>query len=1161
MIYTDILDSDKELLINNSSVIETKMIISDEKTTGNFVNMEYVPESENKVDFANYSSLSSDATFSFENDELVLTGTNGHTSVKYDILDLIKNNPNRLLGFYSESHDFSKGNEALVQIYYYDGSDHWSQLLYNNDENTFTIPNNTGEITSANFQIVSNNTETVVDTSVTIKKPMVYLDVAPTEYQLYVKHGGEYFLAGESKQKTRSGRNLYNYEDVIESSGGYEGATVDEKGWITIAYDNSNGTDTKYINYYTNNLNLKPSTNYNIIVEIKEFTGTGYLYFMSNYTDAQGNSCGQFVQSGGLDFDKMTNGMIHQVIRITKPDFTNVIQGLRSFVQWEVGKSGSITFRISVLENTSITADTFEYEPFGVMPSPNYPSKIINLYKAGTYNTIINDKLFTFTINDDLRKVGNSADKVWINTTANTCQIEKNTNVLTLDGSEEWTTPTQIAYSLNKDTYFPDHNMAAYRTDRYLTTHFSNVSGQENASVGNVWVGGSYINFNFDNNVGGIDNFKTWLSTHNVEVSYILNTSQTINVPLTVNNTTVLTQEDSIKTWTLEEEKHVPDVGFIGQFTAKMLTGELQNISDDFNIENKFITLLMGISRYNSQLINWYQLGSYLVTEPEDDEVKDNTSFEAFDYGTLFNVNFNPDHTSEMFQTSFKNIIKNGGHFTALQLAQYTCEQVGVQLGTTSFNNDSFKIDSNQFIETDTCRDVMKAISQLAYGWVEIGWDNICYIVTPSLDKENITINDTITYNEYYNLETQKNKYGPITRVIVGLENVQGEQDYQQSPDLLLKYGIKELPVWDNPITWTMPLRHESLLGCESLFGLEYTPLKTETIGHPWLKANQLIKVVNMEGVELYTYPFTKIIKYSGHIRTEISSEAKTDAESSVGYDKNFSKNLKDIYFRVNKELKEMEALISDQNGDIEQLKITMDGLKNVIMDAGGNNILRNTGLSAMETIRIDEQNSYQGFEFWEGQAEKESNFEAISKISIFPKSNEYGNFRQQVVSSNLTHTLSFQYRKNVALAKCSVKINETEYALDEQTFTAFEKTFLVSTKLISVEFITDTEDALEIYDIMLNVGESSLLYSQNENEITTDTVQIGKGITIKQSNLDTTFKADADGVRILNASGEATSGYTGKGMWSDSAEINDNATISGLLIKRSGKQTWLTGI
>ena len=631
--------------------------------------------------------------------------------------------------------------------------------------------------------------------------------------------------------------------------------------------------------------------------------------------------------------------------------------------------------------------------------------------------------------------------------------------------------------------------------------------------------------------------------------------------PSTTENEMTLTEENSIVTWEYTEERRVPDVGFIGQFVARTLTGKLQNISDDFNIEDRHVELQIGISRINSDTENWYSLGTFIVTNPEDDEVADNTTFEAFDYTTLFNVNFNPYYTSEHFTQSFDKVLADKGHFTAMELAQYTCEQAGVTFGTQSFNNDDFIIDSNQFIESNSCRDVMKAIAQLAYGWCEIGWDDVCYIVTPSLDKDNIPDTNVITNDEYYNLETQKKPYGPINKVVVGLQDVHGEQDSVQDTSSIDENGIHELGVWNNPITWTMDLRHLSLNGAEKLYGLSYTPLSMETIGHIWLKANELIKVKNMEGAEIYTYPFTKIIKYSGHIKTEISSEAETDTEQSVGYNRDISKDLRDIYFRVNKEMKEMNAHIEDAEGDIENLQITLEGLDNTVIDAGGNNVLRNTGLSTTETVWVDAENSYSGYEFWEGQANKEANFNAISKVSIFPKTNEYGNFRQQVSASNITHTLSFHYMKHVELANCSVKINEAEYPLDSTSFVEFKNTFTVNTKLITIEFITDTENALEIYDVMLNVGLASLSYSQNENEITTDTVKIGKGITITQSNLDTTFKADADGVRILNNSGEATSGYTGKGMWSNSADIKDNATISGLLIKKSGNQTWLTGI
>ena len=59
-------------------------------------------------------------------------------------------------------------------------------------------------------------------------------------------------------------------------------------------------------------------------------------------------------------------------------------------------------------------------------------------------------------------------------------------------------------------------------------------------------------------------------------------------------------------------------------------------------------------------------------------------------------------------------------------------------------------------------------------------------------------------------------------------------------------------------------------------------------------------------------------------------------------------------------------------------------------------------------------------------------------------------------------------------------------------------------------------DDSVEVYDLMCNAGSVRLAYSQNQNETTTDTVNISKGITITSSNMETIFKANANGIKIL---------------------------------------------
>lgn len=182
-------------------------------------------------------------------------------------------------------------------------------------------------------------------------------------------------LAGNIEQETTKGEQLYNYKDTNNVT---NGITVDDEGWITISYDNSGGTNVIFFNYWNNNLNVKSSTDYNIIVEVKKVSGTGTLYPVSQ--DVRYNS-GQFKNTKYYSFNSipslLVNGVI-QLLNTTKSEWTDNI-GLRSYVMFNPGQSGSITFRLSVLKDTTITPETFVYEKFtGGQPSPNldYPSEV-----------------------------------------------------------------------------------------------------------------------------------------------------------------------------------------------------------------------------------------------------------------------------------------------------------------------------------------------------------------------------------------------------------------------------------------------------------------------------------------------------------------------------------------------------------------------------------------------------------------------------------------------------------------------------------------------------------------------------------------------------------------------------------------------------------------
>ena len=101
--------------------------------------------------------------------------------------------------------------------------------------------------------------------------------------------------------------------------------------------------------------------------------------------------------------------------------------------------------------------------------------------------------------------------------------------------------------------------------------------------------------------------------------------------------------------------------------------------------------------------------------------------------------------------------------------------------------------------------------------------------------------------------------------------------------------------------------------------------------------------------------------------------------------------------------------------------------------------------------------------------------------------------------------------------------------------------------------------NSVEIYDLMCNKGNVKLAYSQNENETTTDTVNISKGVTITSTNIDVIFKANADGIRLYTLNGQVKTKFTDKGMTTKEAIVEDEAQIVRTLWQEVVDQTWIT--
>lgn len=760
---------------------------------------------------------------------------------------------------------------------------------------------------------------------------------------IYDSENDSYYILGESTQETRSGKNLFdiNYTYKVGDTFTYKGVSItyDDDGYIVLnGTADSNGDINIVAQAYTITLDK------DIYLCFEALSGS--VSNPSRGVNVQAiNKSGASIWSYGVNAN-------NPIAKVPYSEITN-IKWIR--VPLVVGLSfNNYKFRFWVsIENN------LNYEPYGVMPSPDYPSEVKSI--SGTIGVKTKEDTVVVVDLEDNELCGITAkDKLTIKDGKAT--ITKNIGEVILDGSENVYYHPDINCGIFPQNVFPNAN-----TPNYTTDYFSNYFGRNNITSSGTNDGSYWFNNQLRIRISGLSTtseYNTWLSTHNTSVYYELATPQEITLT-NVNTYTIqtLTEENSVKDWTISDDRYVENNGVIGQFVARDISGNLQNISDDFNIENDYVQVQMGISQFKSNITNWYSLGSFLIVKPNDDEVSDNTKYNGYDLATLFNIDFNPKYVNKDFPKSFNQMLEEQKYVTNKWLANYVCAQVEVELATQDFIHNDFQVLSNQFTSGESCRDVMRYIAQLAFGYCEIGWDDKCYIRTLINDYSSFDDYHKLNYDTYYNLETQKNEYGPINRVFCGLQDVdgQGKENIDKST---IENGVTTINIYNNPLTMgttleiSEQLRAQVVKDCGVLWGIKYRPITNmETIGHPWFKANEPIQVSDMENKTFITYPFNNTLKYTGHIKSEISSEGNTKSEDTYGYKDSVERRMNRIGInvdRANEKITIINQKITKIGDDIEDIRGNMLEIGDVYTKSEIRDIVSGVGVDGTVVTSVE---------------------------------------------------------------------------------------------------------------------------------------------------------------------------------------------------------------
>lgn len=721
----------------------------------------------------------------------------------------------------------------------------------------------------------------------------------------------------------------------------------------------------------------------------------------------------------------------------------------------------------------------------------------------------------------------------------------------------------------------------------------------------------------------------------------------------------LINEDNYLQSFDFDDCRYIEGEGIIGSCVAKELQGKFVNVDSGFDIENREIQCYLGTEvtegttrnyiltededidigktyyklnedgTYSevenpilSEISTYYELnivtektdyylklGTFIVQKPENDNVKDNTSFYALDYMIKFNKEYvhrmakylKTEDTDIIQDKQYYILTESGAYeevivpnkeelstyyeiideYTLMQLLKDICEQCEVKLGTFDFRNSNYVVHGNRFDTGTTCRDVLKAISQAAFSWARINENNELLLDFKLLDEAT----EEIDYNEYYSLMTN-DKYGPVNTIVMKNSQAEGENITIQDDISIESNGVKELTIADNPFAYSEETRKALIEAGREIFGFNYFPLSVETIGAAYLNCQNKIKIKNMQDIDLETYIFNTIIHYNGTLKSSIETPAMTDTETKYRYDGSLTTAQRRTEFRVDKaeqkitslvkstteqgtkltkaiqDLEGFERTIEDSTNEFDErvtkIEETIDGIVTEKSVSGGQNLIKNSV-------------GYFGNDYWQIDTETEGTVLRENSTDVKQNSISGSALKLQAETiyqdikeiKNGEYYLSFNYKRIINTAIATLKVNDLIINLTEENWKQEAHLINVTTNNIRIEITTDLNSSILITDLMLTEGNLQVSWTQNANESYTDNVQIGKGVRITATGSDTEFVAEATGITINNTeTGGKVAEFTKYGTETQEFVAHKDVKIAdSLLIQKIGNQTWFSSL
>lgn len=363
-----------------------------------------------------------------------------------------------------------------------------------------------------------------------------------------------------------------------------------------------------------------------------------------------------------------------------------------------------------------------------------------------------------------------------------------------------------------------------------------------------------------------------------------------------------LTQSDKIQEFSIDSGCYV-NGEIIGVTYAKKCEAKFINALDN-TFENEKIEVAVG-AKYTtteeingedveSEVIEYIDMGIYVVEKPKDEQTYNYSSIVAYDTLALLDQPYTTEINYE------------GEYIFISDIFEELCNNLGLFPPNLAFTNSTIRVENNPFTNGETNRVVLNAIAKVACSFVEIV-DEAIYLKWLS-NSQNPDY--TFELSDYSSLEGGKSVYGPINGLIIKSSMVDSENVYIQDAESIQQYGEHILTISEDYFLYNQEKKQEAIYAIwNKVHNLTYTECNLTTYtGKPFLKIGDKIRVYTDDENYIDTYVLQHNFKYDGTFQSVIKAPLLTDVEVAMKQS-----------IDLGEKLRQTEIIINKQQGIIEQ--------------------------------------------------------------------------------------------------------------------------------------------------------------------------------------------------------------------------------------------------